>query len=267
MLNGSTLDKLQRTYAWGVDIAGSLADAVGVGALLQFANSTTGTAFMPSYDGNGNIASLINLGSGALAGAFEYSPFGEMLRDETLDNAVATFGFKFSTKWRDAETGWSNYGRRYYDPSNGRFIGRDPIAEEGGINLYAFCENNPDDRWDYLGMIEVSYKSSPSIDSSKLLDGVADLEDGSDEDESLVGKFQTKWEIENATKYAAEGLDLSYGEAGDLSAIEFSFPFPELEGFSDGLGSAPNSGGHIVDNSCAFHADAGTNARRMVADE
>ncbi len=159
-LNGSTLDKLQRTYAWGVDIAGSLADAGGVGALLQFANSTTSTAFMPSYDGNGNIASLINLGSGALAGAFEYSPFGEMLRDEILDTSVATFDFRFSTKWRDAETGWSNYGRRYYDPRNGRFIGRDPIAEEGGINLYAFCGNNPVDRWDRLGMDTMYYDGS-----------------------------------------------------------------------------------------------------------
>ena len=58
VLNGSTLDKLQRTYAWGVDIAGSLSKAGGVGALLQFANTTTGTAFMPSYDGNGNVAYL-----------------------------------------------------------------------------------------------------------------------------------------------------------------------------------------------------------------
>ena len=105
VLNGSALDKLQRTYAWGVDIAGSLADAGGVGALLQFVNSATGTAYLPSYDGNGNVASLINLGTGALAAAYEYSPYGEMLRDEIHDNAVAPFAFKFSTKWRDAETG------------------------------------------------------------------------------------------------------------------------------------------------------------------
>ncbi len=152
VLNGSTLDKLQRTYAWGVDIAGSLSKAGGVGALLQFANTTTDTAFMPSYDGNGNVASLINLGTGALAAAYEYSPYGEMLRDEIHDNAVAPFAFRFSTKWRDAETSWLNYGRRYYDPRNGRFIGRDPIAEKGGINLYAFCGNSPVDRWDRLGM-------------------------------------------------------------------------------------------------------------------
>ncbi|MBP7141261.1 MAG: RHS repeat-associated core domain-containing protein [Opitutaceae bacterium] len=151
VLNGSALDKLQRTYAWGVDIAGSLSNAGGVGALLQFVNSATGAAFMPSYDGNGNVASLINLGTGALAAAYEYSPYGEILRDDVLDNAASTFAFKFSTKWRDAETGWSNYGRRYYDSRSGRFIGRDPIAEEGGINLYAFCGNSPVDRWDRLG--------------------------------------------------------------------------------------------------------------------
>ena len=152
VLNGSTLDKLQRTFAWGVDIAGSLADAGGVGALLQFVNSATGTAYLPSFDGNGNVASLINLGTGALAAAYEYSTYGEMLRDEIHDNAVAPFALRSSTKWRDAETGWLNYGRRYYDPRNGRFIGRDPIAEEGGINLYAFCGNNPVKRWDRLGM-------------------------------------------------------------------------------------------------------------------
>jgi hypothetical protein len=31
----------------------------------------------------------------------------------------------------------------FYDPSVGRWINRDPIGEEGGLNLYAFVENNP----------------------------------------------------------------------------------------------------------------------------
>lgn len=149
---GTTLDKLQRTYAWGVDIASSLSNAGGVGALLQFANTTTGTAYMPSYDGNGNVASLVNLSTGALAAAFEYSPYGEMLRDEVLDNTLGSYCYKFSTKWRDVETGWSYYGRRYYDSRMGRFIGRDSIGEKGGINLYGFVANNSINRWDFLGM-------------------------------------------------------------------------------------------------------------------
>jgi hypothetical protein len=44
-------------------------------------------------------------------------------------------------------------GRRYYSPSQGRFLGRDTIEERGGRNLYSFCGNNSVNRWDVLGMI------------------------------------------------------------------------------------------------------------------
>jgi uncharacterized protein RhaS with RHS repeats len=30
-----------------------------------------------------------------------------------------------------------------YDPTEGRWITRDPIQEQGGLNLYAYCGNNP----------------------------------------------------------------------------------------------------------------------------
>ena len=43
------------------------------------------------------------------------------------------------------------YGRRYYSPSQGRFLGRDPIEEVGGLNLYGFVRNNGINLWDILG--------------------------------------------------------------------------------------------------------------------
>ena len=43
-------------------------------------------------------------------------------------------------------------GRRYYNSSQGRFLGRDPVEEKGGANLYGFCGNNSVNRWDVLGM-------------------------------------------------------------------------------------------------------------------
>lgn len=35
------------------------------------------------------------------------------------------------------------YGYRYYSPSLGRFLSRDPIGELGGLNLYGAVLNNP----------------------------------------------------------------------------------------------------------------------------
>jgi uncharacterized protein RhaS with RHS repeats len=43
----------------------------------------------------------------------------------------------------DKETGLYYYRARYHDPVEGRFISKDPIGFEGGINLYAYVQNNP----------------------------------------------------------------------------------------------------------------------------
>jgi len=51
--------------------------------------------------------------------------------------------FTFSTKFCDWETGFLYYGYRYYDPSTGRWLSRDPIEEAGGPNLSAFVGNDP----------------------------------------------------------------------------------------------------------------------------
>jgi RHS repeat-associated protein len=43
------------------------------------------------------------------------------------------------------------YGYRWYDPVTGRWPSRDPIEEDGGVNLYGFVGNDGVVRWDYLG--------------------------------------------------------------------------------------------------------------------
>jgi uncharacterized protein RhaS with RHS repeats len=46
----------------------------------------------------------------------------------------------------------ADYLYRYYDPVTGRWPSRDPIEEEGGINLYGFVGNSGLYKWDYLGL-------------------------------------------------------------------------------------------------------------------
>jgi RHS repeat-associated protein len=48
--------------------------------------------------------------------------------------------------------GVTYYGYRYHDPNTGRWPSRDPIREDGGMNLYAFAGNDGVNRWDYMGL-------------------------------------------------------------------------------------------------------------------
>lgn len=159
--NGATptnLGTLVRAYTWGLDLAGSLTAAGGVGALLQLYDAGTGKTYFPTYDGNGNVVSMLNAASGALEAVYEYNPFGELIRQE--GPYVGTNPIRFSSKYTDPETGLSYYGHRYYSATLGRFINRDPIEESGGLNLYGFVGNDGVNGSDYLGCYDPHYAES-----------------------------------------------------------------------------------------------------------
>jgi len=143
---------LARTFVWGLDISRTLEDAGGVHGLLMINDYGTSQNYQTVYDGNGNILGLVQRSTGALVAQYEYSPYGELIRSS--GSYANSNPFRFSTKYTDNETGLVYYGRRYYDPKTGRWLGRDPKEELGGLHLYAFVRNNPANRWDYLGMSE-----------------------------------------------------------------------------------------------------------------
>ena len=147
---GTSIGGIQRSYTWGLDLAGSLGDTGGVGGLLQLTAYDAGASYLPAYDAKGNVMALYDAATGTAAAIYEYSPFGELLRG---DGAYAKLNpIRFGTEFSDDETGLIYYGQRYYAPALGRFIGKDPIEEAGGLNLHAFVGNDPINRFDVLGM-------------------------------------------------------------------------------------------------------------------
>ncbi|UDQ98393.1 RHS repeat-associated core domain-containing protein [Lentisphaerota bacterium WC36G] len=107
-----------------------------------------GVAFNYIADGNKNITQLINLTTGEIANKYDYSPFGQLAKtDENVENV-----FKFSSEYAETETGLIYYNYRYYNPTTGKWLSRDPIGEVGGFNLYAISENNLIDYVDMLGL-------------------------------------------------------------------------------------------------------------------
>jgi RHS repeat-associated protein len=132
-----------RTYMWGSDLSGSMQGAGGVGGLLEVSYYGTGTTTncFPAYDGNGNVAALINAADGTVVANYDYAAFGEPIR--ITGSMAKNNPFRFSTKYADDESDLLYYGYRYYKPSTGTWPSRDPIQESGGKNLYAFVANRP----------------------------------------------------------------------------------------------------------------------------
>ena len=60
--------------------------------------------------------------------------------------------FGFTADYYHASSAFCLTLYRAYDPSTGRWLNRDPIQERGGLNLYAYVNNNPVDRKDTLGL-------------------------------------------------------------------------------------------------------------------
>ncbi len=78
------------------------------------------------YDAFGNEVSS----SGSWQGPFQYG---------------GAFGYH-----TDTDYGLKHLGARYYDPTTGRFLSRDPIKD--GRNWYVYCDNNPLTRVDPTGL-------------------------------------------------------------------------------------------------------------------
>ena len=68
------------------------------------------------------------------------------------------FRMRFSTKYFESETGLYYYGYRFYSPALMRWLNRDPIEENGGMNLYGFCGNNAMWRFDKDGRAYFAYR-------------------------------------------------------------------------------------------------------------
>ncbi len=130
---------LVRSYLWGLDLSGAFQGAGGVGGLLAVTDAAQGAHFV-AYDGNGNIMALVKASEGSIGAQYEYGPFGETIR--ATGPMAKTNPLRFSSKYTDDETDFVYYGYRYYSPSLGRRISRDPIEEKGGLNVYDFVDND-----------------------------------------------------------------------------------------------------------------------------
>ncbi len=122
----------------------------GKGAEISAATAfeLEGEVYLPVYDHCGHVSLLVDLATKKPAAYYYYTAFGE----EPYQGFSVANPWRFCSKRLDPESGWIYFGRRYYDPTTGRWTTPDPLGFVDGPNLYAHVNNNPLTHFDLYGL-------------------------------------------------------------------------------------------------------------------
>jgi RHS repeat-associated protein len=114
--------------------------------------------------------------------------------------------FRFSSEVWDGALGLVYYNWRHYNPLDGRFISRDPIGEQGGLNLYGFVGNDPVNNVDAFG--QITWPSGMNDNSWSLI---------TTQSGSFVAKHKTEMHLDSVIVQYTLGKSLYQETLGKLT--------------------------------------------------
>ena len=128
------------SYTWDDGIDNLLAVSVG------------GATYYPLTDIQGTVWGYVDSQNNVVA-RWQYDTWGNVVDEEFAPNvaALATIRYRFQCREWSAATGLVNFRMRWYDPETVRCLSKDPIGLSGGINLYAFCDDDGVNKLDCAG--------------------------------------------------------------------------------------------------------------------
>jgi RHS repeat-associated protein len=94
-------------------------------------------AYFYAQDQIGSVTAMIDT-QGKIAGTALYSPYGKLLQSQGVQANIAYAGL-----YHHKESGLYLATYRGYNPFTARWLSRDPIEENGGLNLYEYVGGNP----------------------------------------------------------------------------------------------------------------------------
>ena len=164
------------------------------------------------FDGNGNLVVLYNWDN-----AWGYNPAPEGTMAATLGtlNPLRYRGYVY-----DTETGLYYVSSRYYDPEIGRWINADNQLSTGsdltGINLFAYCGNNPVNRIDPDGHAWKDVKNWFSNTWNNIKKTAKQIVETVKEKVYTTYYNATKWHFEDREK--KNGTHPTYSEVNDRNS-------------------------------------------------
>ena len=167
----------------------------------------SGNTYFYRRDCQGNIIALID-NNGAVVVEYKYDAWGNHEAEVASEYYVALANlnpFRYRGYYFDEETGLYYLQTRYYDPVVGRFISRDSIEYADpeticGLNLYAYCGNNPVMNVDPTGTFILSLIIAAVIGAAA----------------SALSSVVSQWLTTGTVNWGQVGISALFGAVGGL---------------------------------------------------
>ena len=134
---------LLRSYTWGSGVDNLL-------AVTLYSATETNTLYAVT-DPLGTVHALVSANETSQPFSFpasqlySYDSWGNpTVTSQPLSFPASQLRFTWQGREYSHATGLYNFRARWYDPAAGRWLSKDPIGLEGGLNLYEAFENIPD---------------------------------------------------------------------------------------------------------------------------
>ena len=136
---------------------------LGEGIDKLLAVTVGGATYYALTDIQGTVWGYVDAQNNIVA-RWTYDAWGNVLSEYVAPSAaaLATLRYRFQCREWSAVTALINFRMRWYDVETGRWLSKDPIGLNGGLNLYAFCADDPANIKDPLGLCD-NKKKKPKI--------------------------------------------------------------------------------------------------------
>jgi RHS repeat-associated protein len=137
----------------------------------------------------------------------KYDAFGAVL--SSTGTWSGPFGNAGKFGYQEDGTGYQLLGHRYYDPSTGRFLSRDPIQD--GRNWYAYCANQPTIRADATGLVPPLIVAAIVVVGLTLMNPASAPTGPNDAGDHSAGEAHNEW----ATGMFVDLMSMKVGRVAD----------------------------------------------------
>jgi RHS repeat-associated protein len=143
-----------KTFVWSGNTIAEERDSTGANVTKRFfaegeqrIGGTDAGKYYYTRDHLGSVREVSDSG-GLLKGQYDYDAWG----NSVVVKGKMQVNFGYTGHYFHQPSGLNLSLFRAYSPTLGRWISRDPIGENGGINLYAYVLNDPVDLIDPMGL-------------------------------------------------------------------------------------------------------------------